>query len=65
MGAILLPTYRQQVKPIKPLQPLAPSPKLGQPPTGTGQRTMPLPGAPLLPPNPFLDIMRMMQGYGK
>jgi hypothetical protein len=57
MGKNLLPTYRQPVKPIEPLQPLAPSPKLNQPPTGTGQRTMPLPGAPLLPANPFLDIM--------
>lgn len=65
MSANLLPTYRQPVKPIKPQQPLAPLPNPGQPPTGTGQRTMPLPGAPLLPPNPFLDIMRMMQGYGK
>ena len=63
MGANLLPTYRQPVKPIKPLQPLAP--KLGQPPAETEQHTMPLPGAPLLPPNPFLDIMRLMQGYRK
>jgi len=65
MAANLLPTYRQPVKPIKPLQPLAPLSKLSQPATATGQRTMPQPGAPLLPANPFLDIMRLMQGYRK
>jgi hypothetical protein len=59
----LLPTYRQQAKPIQPLRPLTPAPRQVQSPTG--QRTMPLPGAPLLPPNPFLNIMRLMLAYRK
>ena len=62
-AAIFLPTYRQQAKPIKPLQPMAPVSKVIQPPTG--QRTMPLTGAPLLPQNPFRDIMRLMLAYRK
>jgi hypothetical protein len=58
-----LPSYRQQLKPIKPLQALPPLPKLGQSPPG--QRTMPIAGAPLLPQNPFLNIMRIMRRYRK
>jgi hypothetical protein len=57
MGVNLLPTYRQQqVKPIKPLQPMAPLRKLGPP--SMGQRTLPIPGAPRIPANPLLDMMR-------
>jgi hypothetical protein len=59
----LLPTYRQQPKAIKPLRPLRPVPKMGEP--LPGQRTMPLAGAPLLPKNPLLDIMRLMRAYRK
>ena len=58
-----LPTYRQQPKAIKPLRPLRPLAKLGQPPPG--QRTMPIAGAPLLPKNPFLNIMQLMRAYRK
>jgi hypothetical protein len=52
------PTYRQPLHPMKPLQPLRPlppAPNLIQQPTR--QRTMPLPGAPLLPANPLLKKM--------
>jgi hypothetical protein len=60
------PTYRQPLKPMKPLQPLRPlppAPNLIQQPTG--QRTMNVPGAPLLPPNPLLERMRIMMGRRK
>ena len=59
----LLPTYRQQPKAIKPLRPLPPLPRLGQPPPG--QRTMSIAGAPLLPKNPFLNILKLMRAYRK
>jgi hypothetical protein len=62
-SANFLPTYRQQPKAIKPLLPMAPLSKVIRPPTG--QRTMPLTGAPLLPQNPFRDIMRLMLAYRK
>ncbi|MGA2005374.1 MAG: hypothetical protein ABSG70_18455 [Terriglobales bacterium] len=62
MSGNILPTYRQ-IKPAQPLRPLTTRAKPAQ--AFTGQRTMPLPGAPLLPQNPFLSIMRMMQRYGK
>jgi hypothetical protein len=58
-----LPTYRQQPKPIKPLRPLPPVPKMGEP--LPGQRTLPIAGAPRLPANPLLDIMRLMRAYRK
>ena len=62
----LLPMYRQQLKPIQPIQPLRPLPPapnfIRQP---AGQRTMPIPGAPLLPRNPFKNIMQLMQAYRK
>jgi hypothetical protein len=58
-----LPTYRQQPKAIKPLRPLPPVPKMGEP--LPGQRTMPIAGAPRLPKNPLLDIMRLMLAYRK
>jgi hypothetical protein len=58
-----LPTYRQQPKAIKPLRPLPPVPKMGEP--LSGQRTMPIAGAPRLPKNPLLDIMRLMLAYRK
>jgi hypothetical protein len=58
-----LPTYRQQPKAIKPLRPLPPVPKMGEP--LPGQRTMPIAGAPRLPKNPLLDIMRLMRAYRK
>jgi hypothetical protein len=58
-----LPTYRQQPKAIKPLRPPPPVPKMGEP--LPGQRTLPIAGAPRLPKNPLLDIMRLMQAYRK
>ncbi len=64
MGVVnFLPTYRQQLKAIKPLRPLPPVPKMGEP--LSGQRTMPSAGAPRLPKNPLLDIMRLMRAYRK
>jgi hypothetical protein len=58
-----LPTYRQQPKAIKPLRPLPPLPKMGEP--RPGQRTLPIAGAPLLPKNPFLNIMQLVRAYRK
>jgi hypothetical protein len=64
----LLPTYRRQPNPFKPIQPLRPiQPLHALPPAPnfvrqpSGQRTLPIAGAPLLPQNPFLKVMRMMQ----
>jgi hypothetical protein len=65
MAGNFLPTYRQ-LKPIKPLQPMRPLTPTSKPAQAfTGQRTMPLPGAPLLPKNPLLDIMRRVLAYRK
>ena len=58
-----LPTYRQQPKAIKPVRPLPPVPKMGE--RLPGQRTLPIAGAPRLPKNPLLDIMRLMLAYRK
>jgi hypothetical protein len=63
MSTNLLPTYRQQPKPLKPLPPLTPASKPAQ--AFPGQRTLPLPGAPRLPQNPLLDIMKLMRAYRK
>jgi hypothetical protein len=62
MSANLLPTYRG-LKPLKPMQPLKPGSKPAE--MFPGQRTMPVPGAPLLPKNPLLDLMKLMQSYRK
>ena len=63
MGGNFLPTYRRQPKAIQRLRPLPPLPKPAQ--SQTGQRTLPIAGAPLLPANPFLNIMRLMGSYRK
>jgi hypothetical protein len=53
-GGKLFPTH-QQPKAIQRLRRLPNLAKLGQSPTG--QRTMPMSGAPLLPANPLLKGM--------
>jgi hypothetical protein len=62
-GGKIFPMHGQPPKAIQPLRPLPPLPKPGQSPTT--QRTLPLPGAPRVPVNPLLDIMRLMQAYRK
>lgn len=66
-GANSTPNFGNHPLTIRELSPVRPLlPNLNRPqPMSQGQRTMPIAGAPLLPPNPFLKIMRLMQAYRK
>ncbi|MGA7629399.1 MAG: hypothetical protein WCB11_01450 [Terriglobales bacterium] len=55
------PLTIRELSPVHALHPNTNRPK----PVSPGQRTMPIAGAPLLPPNPFLNIMRLMLAYRK